>query len=87
MRTTWRTLIQDEMEVHNESFAEVVSSTLTDEQLDVAFDCGYGGPEGIPFTLWTQNRVYFPVCYDGAERVDSVPRNPNNEPSGHFGGW
>lgn len=50
------------------------------------FDGGYGSPEGCPFTLWTVDFVYFPICYDGAEWVGSAPRNPRNEASGHQGG-
>lgn len=52
------------------------------------FDSGFGGEEGYGFTLWTSARVYFPVCYDGAESVASVPRNPANPPAytRHVGG-
>jgi hypothetical protein len=53
----------------------------------VRFENGYGGPEGPVFTAWTQNRVLFPVCYDGAESVSSVPRNPNGEATEHVGGY
>jgi len=47
---------------------------------------GYGRPEGIPFTLWTHKRVYFPVQYDGSEWVTSVPRDPCEEVTSHVGG-
>ena len=42
---------------------------------DIEFDDGYGMREGIPFVLWTEKWVYFPVCYDGGEWVGSVPRD------------
>jgi hypothetical protein len=84
--TNWKELIEEEMKVQEETFEDVVESTLTDEDLIKSFDSGYGGTEGIPFTLWTTNRVYFPICYDGAEWVESVSRNPDGNPTRHFGG-
>jgi hypothetical protein len=84
--TNWKELISFEMKYNNESFDDVVFTTLSEEDLLKKFDSGYGMPEGCPFTLWTKNRVYFPVTYDGAESVQSVPRNPSSDKSGHFGG-
>lgn len=54
--------------------------------LDVEFDDDFGGSKGCDFTLWTKNNVYFPVVYDGSEWVGSVPRNPSNRASKHWGG-
>lgn len=85
-KTTWRHGIKRAMRDNGESWGDVVDCTLTDEQLDVEFNDGYGGTEGEPFTLWTKRRVYFPVVYDGAEWVGSVPRNPNGERTNHHGG-
>lgn len=79
-------LIQDEMNYHDETFDDFVECTLTEEELNVKFDSSYGGFEGKPFTLWTTNRVYFPEGYDGAERVRSVSRNPDGNPTYHVGG-
>ena len=84
--TNWKNLIQEEMEYYNETFDDVVSSTLTDKELLIEFYDGYGSSEGVPFTLWTKNRVYFPVVYDGAEWAKSVSRNPDGNPTSHFGG-
>jgi hypothetical protein len=64
----------------------LVAVTLTDAELDEEFDSGYGSPKGAPFTAWSQNRVYFPVGYDGAEWIGSVPRNPCDEATEHQGG-
>lgn len=83
---TWRELITEAMSAHGESFQNVVSCTLTEAQLDEEFDAGHGSTEGSPFTLWTANRVYFPICYDGAEWVGSVSRNPDGKPTDHVGG-
>lgn len=74
---SWRELIENEMMYHNETFKDVVSCTLSEEGLDRRFDAGWGSANGEPFTLWTTNRVYFPVEYDGSERVASASRNPD----------
>lgn len=84
--TNWKEMIEFEMKGHQETFEDVVECTLSEEQLIKNFDCGYGGTEGEPFTAWTTNRVYFPICYDGAEWVESVSRNPDGKPTHHFGG-
>lgn len=83
---TWRELITEAMKDYGHSWSDVVSLTLSDEDLDRKFDCGYGGVEGVPFTVWTADRVYFPRCYDGAEGVASVARNPDGKPTQHVGG-
>ena len=84
--TTWKEQILHEMKIVGETFQDVVSSTLTDEQLLKEFDSSYGHSQGLAFTLWTSNRVYFPVVYDGAEWVESVSRNPDGKPTHHVGG-
>lgn len=84
--TTWRKEIEGAMLWNKESFSDIESTTLTEEQLDVKFNPSWGGTEGIPFTIWTKNHVYFPACYDGSEWVASVARNPNGEPTNHVGG-
>lgn len=59
----------------------------TEECLEMPFDKGFGSTNGMPFTMWTAERVYFPACYDGAEWVDSVQRNPvNPHAKEHVGG-
>lgn len=86
MNATWRVLITDEMLCRGESWSDVLKCTLSDSQLDTVFDAGYGSAEGEPFTLWTHNRVYFPVDYDGSETVASVLRNPCDKKTKHVGG-
>jgi len=83
---TWSDLIKYEMEKHGENFKDVVECTLNQEELMVKFDSSFGMSCGKPFTLWTTNRVYFPVTYDGAEWVGSVSRNPDGKPTYHLGG-
>lgn len=86
---TWRELIKDEMESRGDTWGASTICTLDDDGLDKKFDSGFGGSEGEPFTLWTDNYVYFPVVYDGAESCGSVPRNPgypHGTPNKHVGG-
>lgn len=48
---------------------------------------GYGSESFPNVIAWTENRVYFKQCYDGAESITSVPRNPSDEPlPGMIGG-
>jgi hypothetical protein len=85
--TNWQNLIGEALAKNSEGWADVVGSTLSPYDMQVLFDNGYGNAEGKPFTMWTNNRVYFPVCYDGAEWVGSAPRNPCDVVTGHQGGW
>ncbi len=82
----WKNMIEDEMDTYGDSFAWVVSCTLSDKEIEEKFNCGYGGTEGKPFTIWTESRVYFPICYDGSEWVGSASRNPDGIALEHQGG-
>lgn len=82
--TTWRTMIDEERAKRDDG--PIVAWTLTDDQLDVSFDSGFGLSEGAAFTAWSDARVYFPVVYDGAEWCGSAPRNPSDEATEHQGG-
>lgn len=79
---TWRELIGKAL---NDGDV-LISNTLSEEEMDCKFDDGYGGEEGLEFTAWSKDWVYFPICYDGAEWVGSVPRHPNGEATPHQGG-
>lgn len=83
--TTWRKEFEKIFEVTGDSFDNIIT-TLSNEQLDAEFDDGYGGIEGMSFTAWSDNYVYFPVCYDGSEWIDYVPRNPCEIAVDHIGG-
>ena len=83
---TWRKLIEEALRDAGDKWEDVVGHTFIGDSLDVKFHNGFGGSEGCPFTLWTAERVYFPVVYDGAEWVGSAPRNPCGEAMGHMGG-
>lgn len=96
----WREMIAGEMKCENDSWDDVIGmafqhnpdqhdkyeSPALDKMLDREFHAGFGWPEGDYFTVWTEKRVYFPVQYDGAESVGSVPRFPCNEATIHLGG-
>jgi hypothetical protein len=85
METTWRLEILSTL-VYTGDSIEDIEFTLTDEELDVEFDGGYGGSEGKHFTGWSKDWVYFPVVYDGSEWVGYAPRNPNGKATRHQGG-
>ena len=85
-KTTWRKSIALALDQQGETFNDVVGTTLTDKQWDKEFSDDFGGSEGCSFTLWTKERVYFPVVYDGSEWVESVPRDPCKEATSHVGG-
>lgn len=86
MITTWRKSITAAMKRHGETWADVIGQAPPEGGWDVEFYDGYGIPEGKPFTVWTQDRVYFPVSYDGEESAGSVARNPCSEVTEHIGG-
>lgn len=83
---TWRGIITSRMEENGDSWDDIVSITLTDDELDTKFDTWFGPKYGKPFTAWTDNYVYFPTTYDGAEDCGSVPRHPNGVATEHQGG-
>ena len=84
--TTWRKEISMLLQGFGLTWDDVIACTLTEAQLDAEFDKGFGCTEGDPFTLWTEAWVLFPRCYDGAEGVASVPRNPCDHAQPHIGG-
>ena len=82
----WKELIAECMDENGEEIEDIISNTMTEEEMLVEFDDGCGVTEGITFTVWTNNYVYFPVCYDGSEWVGSVARNPDGNRTNHLGG-
>lgn len=82
----WKTMLHLKLEENGETWGDVEANTMTEEEMEKKFDSDFGAPEGCPFTVWTRNRVYFPICYDGAEWVGSVSRNPDGKPTDHQGG-
>lgn len=83
--TTWQVLFAEARKQAGDN-TPIVASTLDPYGWSKAFDSGFGGSEGQPFTTWSETRVYFPAVYDGAEWVASVPRNPCDEATKHVGG-
>lgn len=82
---TWREFFAEaRKEAGDES--PVIAVAPDEAALDVRFDPDYGSAQGPAFTIWTENRVYFPGTYDGAEWMASVSRNPDGEPTHHVGG-
>jgi len=85
-KTTWKKELEATLWAVGETLADIESNTMSEKDMNTRFDSGFGGSEGCAFTVWTKNRVYFPVVYDGAEWIGSVPRNPNGEATDHQGG-
>ena len=86
MTTTWKEQIKGEMKFYGESLSDIVSSTISEDEMNREFNNSYGIVKGISFTVWTANRVYFPADYDGSEWCASVSRNPDGKPTAHIGG-
>lgn len=88
MNTTWKKEIEYNMKQNADSFENVISGTLSEEELNEEF---YDGCKewnvGRPFSLWTKKRVYFPASNGGSEWADSVSREPDNVPTHHIGGF
>ncbi len=84
---TWGEMINEKLKDNGDTWEDVEENTMTNEEMDIEFDPGFGRTNGIGFTIWTKNNVYFPCWYDGAEWVDSVSRNPNGKATSHLGEW
>ena len=88
----WKDASPEELEELKKTFPSTFEKFLPPDvskgQWDeIEFDDGVGGENGMPFVVYTENWVYFPVCYDGSEWVDAIPRNPNPDwKPKHFGG-
>lgn len=64
--TTWRKEIFKVMEQNEDKDINNYVCTITEEELDIEFDAGYGDPNGLHSTLWTTWWVYFSQQYDGS---------------------
>jgi hypothetical protein len=64
----------------------VVAVAPFESVLDFEFDGGFGTSCGPRVLIWTEQRVYFPVTYDGSESLGSAPRNPQPQGQRHVGG-
>lgn len=78
----WYEMLKEIMEKDGEIFDEKIC-TLTNDELLIEFDAGFGATEGKPFTAWGKNWVYFPLEYDGAEGIGHAPRFPCDISMGH----
>jgi len=82
----WKEMMDKKLKENGEAWEDVEANTMTEADMDKKFDSDFGDTEGCPFTVWTKNSVYFPICYDGAEWVGRVSRNPDGIPTSHQGG-
>jgi len=88
VKNSWAAMLRGAMVVHGDELEDLVDCVPAIDSPDMQgeFNTGYGSTEGCAFTAWTDERVYFPVQYDGAEWVESVPRHPDGTATGHVGG-
>ena len=84
-RTSWKKLFIKQFQETGDTF-DTLTTTLSEEQMNDTFNPGYGGTNGAPFTAWSEQWVYFPICYDGAEWIGKVRRNPCDIATDHQGG-
>ena len=83
---TWRKAIENQFEIHKDSWKNVVSIAPEDGAwLDYLFDDDETVPQGEAFTVWTKTRIYFPVFSDNQEYCDSISRDPDQKPTRHIG--
>jgi hypothetical protein len=74
--------IAEALKFNNESAKDILCVTLDDEIVDYPLDIAKDPLNGLCFTAWTKNNVYF-SCAE-VEAV-SVPRNPPREDMPHSG--
>lgn len=84
--TNWNELLQSEMCRVEDSGPILYKSPNDDDIWSETFYAGYGRENGKPVLAWTEDRVYFPVAYDGSEWMGSAPRNPQSKGQEHVGG-
>lgn len=83
--STWREMLAEAMGIAND-VGPVVAYAPDAAAFDVAFDNSYGTTNGPSVLAWTEKNVYFPAVYDGAEWIESAPRNPTTKGQYHCGG-
>lgn len=83
LNTTWRKQFTGAREGDDSPLVAISPEGI---DLDKEFYDGYGGHEGEAILIWTEDFVYFPMVYDGAEWLERVPRNPTTEGQFHVGG-
>lgn len=81
--TTWRARFDEALRENGESWADVEANTMTEEEMNKEV---YTDTWNLPFTVWTKNTVYFPLCYDSVDWIGHVARHPNGRPTEHQGG-
>lgn len=81
---SWKKGLEECFE-HTGDTLDDLACTLSEDDLILEFDESLGIIQGKPFGAWSKDFVYFPACYDGAEKVAFVPRNPTGRPIEHIG--
>ena len=69
---TWKYLLEEELELRNESWDSIEDKTVSDSELNVSHE------KFFEFTIWTKNHVYVSMADDLCEYIYCVARNPPN---------
>jgi len=85
MFNTWYDMLRNEMEEQNDP-GPVIKHAPNRIAFNTVFNTDYGSLRGPHVLAWTETRVYFPICYHGAEFIGSAPRNPQDDGQEHIGG-
>jgi hypothetical protein len=84
--TNWKKMLEREFTLTGERIEELTFNP-SNIDIDQEFDSGYGGVNGESFVAHGNDFVYFCMCYDGREWIESLPRHPETSyKPRHFGG-
>ena len=81
---SWKEAIEIEMEVHADSWNNVESTVVRMVATLQHHSIHLLGYVWEAVCVWTRDRVYFPLTYNGMEAVGSVSRNPDQKPVVHL---
>lgn len=86
-KTTWRQQLEIARDDNGDTTPIIAYAPANSAIWDKEFDNGYGSPEGSNVLAWSETHVYFPVVYDGAEWIESAPRDPQEFGQPHVGSY
>jgi len=73
--TTWRKELEEHFKRTGDSL-DNMTITISDEELDLEFNNGFGRPEGAHFMAWSDHYIYFNYEYDGSDFIICRERHP-----------
>lgn len=67
---------EDVPNYYNQPKGQVITWEEAKKWLDYDFDGGYGAPGCNAIYVWTTDSILFISQYDGATKIEKIPRNP-----------